>query len=140
MVKIMIRMLFVIIGILLMLNACSSGDKLTQLGGKEWNVTSLLGKSLNADEITKGLPSLNFSENGKLFGSTGCNNFTGSYKLDGTKLSLEPGAMTKMFCPGSTEQDFLKAINQVTNIKMDENTLNLLNGTNTVMSLETKTK
>ena len=136
----MLRMLFVIFGILLVLNACSSGDVLTQLGSTEWSVTSIMGKTLNGDEITKGLPSLNFSDNGKLFGSTGCNNFTGSYKLDGTKLSLDPGAMTKMFCPGDTEQDFLKAINQVTSLKMDVSKLNLLNGTSTVMSLERKTK
>ena len=136
----MLRMLFVIFSILLLVNACSSGDQLTQLVGTEWSVTSLLGKSLNAADITKGLPSLNFSDNGKLFGSTGCNSFTGSYKLEGTKLSLDPGAMTKMMCSDNTEQDFLNAIDQVTNVKMDGNTLNLLNGSNTVMSLIPKTK
>jgi heat shock protein HslJ len=136
----MFRLLLVIVGITFLVNSCSTADLLTQLGGKEWNVTSLFGKPQDVDEITKGLPSLNFSDNGKLFGSTGCNNFTGSYKLDGTKLSLDPGAMTKMFCPGDTEQDFLRAINQVTSLKMDGNTLNLLNGTSPVMSLEPKTK
>lgn len=108
------------------------------MGGKQWNVTSLLGKTLTADDALKTLPSLNFSDDGKLYGSTGCNNFTGSYKLDGTKLSLNPGAMTKMMCSGTTEQDFLTAINQVTNFKMDGNTLNLLNGAATVMSLVPK--
>jgi heat shock protein HslJ len=83
----------------------------------------------------KGLPFLNFSDNGKLFGSTGCNNFTGSYKLTGTKLDLNLGALTKMMCPGDTEQNFIIAIKKVTNIKMDGGTLNLLNGTNAVMSL-----
>lgn len=136
----MFRMLLVLFGIAFLLNSCGSADLLTQLGGTEWNVTSLLGKSLKAEDIMKGLPSLNFSDNGKLFGSTGCNNFTGSFKLDGTELSLDPGAMTKMMCPDNTEQDFLNAINQVTNVKMDENKLNLLNGTNIVMSLEPKTK
>ncbi len=136
----MFRILLVLFGITFLLNSCGTADLLTQLGGTEWNVTSLLGKSLKADDITKGLPSLNFSDNGKLFGSTGCNNFTGSYKLDGTELSLDPGAMTKIMCPDNTEQDFLNAINQVTNVKMDRNKLNLLNGTNTVMSLEPKTK
>lgn len=136
----MFRMILVIACIALILNSCSSADLLTQLGDKEWNVTSLLGNTLNANDSEKGLPSLNFSEDGKLFGSTGCNNFTGSYKLDGTKLSLNPGAMTKMFCPGDTEQNFLKAINQVTNLKMDGSSLNLLNGTNTVMSLAPKEK
>lgn len=136
----MFRILLVLFGIAFLLNSCSSADLLTELGGTEWNVTSLLGKSLNADEITKGLPSLTFSENGKLFGSTGCNNFTGSYKLEGTKLSLDLGAMTKMMCPDNTEQNFLNAINQVTNVKMDGNTLKLLNGANTVMSLIPKGK
>lgn len=136
----MLRMLFVIFSITVLVNACSSGDHLTQLVGTEWNVTSLLGKSLNAADITKGLPSLNFSDNGKLFGSTGCNSFTGSYKLEGTKLSLDPGAMTKMMCSDNTEDVFLSAINQVTNVKLDGNTLNLLNGSNTVMSLIPKTK
>lgn len=136
----MLRILFVIIGISIFLNACSSAELLTQLEGTGWSVTSLLGKTLKADEMTNGLPSLNFSDNGKLFGSTGCNNFTGSYKLDGANLSLDPGAMTKMFCPGETEQDFLVAISQVTNVKMDGNVLNLLNREKTVMSLEPKLK
>jgi heat shock protein HslJ len=136
----MFRVILVLIGITFLVNSCSTADLLTQLGSTEWNVTSLLGKSLNAVDITKGLPSLNFSDNGKLFGSTGCNSFTGSYKLEGTKLSLDPGAMTKMMCSDNTEQDFLNAINQVTNLKMDGNTLNLLNGSKTVMSLEPQTK
>ena len=131
----MFRMLLVLIVVSFTLNSCSTADLLTQIEGKEWNVTSLLGKTVNTDDMMKGLPSLNFGENEKLFGSTGCNNFTGSYKLDGAKLSLDLGAMTKMFCPESTEQDFLNAINQVTNVKIDGNTLNLLNGSNTVMSL-----
>lgn len=113
---------------------------ITQFGGKEWNVTSLRGKTVNTDDGLKGLPSLTFSEDGKLFGSTGCNNFTGSYKLDGTKLSINPGAITKKFCPGDTEQNFLSAINQVTNLKMDGSNLNLFNGTNPVMTLVQKVK
>jgi len=134
------RSFLVLIVASFMLISCSTADLVKQLGGTEWNVASLLGKTLNAGDMMKGLPSLNFSENGKLFGSTGCNNFTGSYKLDGTKVSFNPGAMTKMFCPENTEQDFLKAINEVTNVKMDGNTLNLLNGSKTVMSLVPKSK
>jgi heat shock protein HslJ len=136
----MFRVIFVLAGITFLVNSCSSTDLITQLGGQDWKVTSLLGNTLNANDSEKGLPSLIFSEDGKLFGSTGCNNFTGSYNLEGTKLSLNPGAITKMFCPGDTEQKFLNAINQVTNLKMDGNTLNLLNGANTVMSLVPQTK
>lgn len=136
----MIKLLFALISSTLVLNSCSAGDITNQLGGKEWQVTSLLGKTLNTNDITKGLPFLNFSENGKLFGSTGCNNFTGSYKLDGAKLSLNLGALTKMMCPDDTEQSFINTIKRVTNINMDGSTLNLLGGENTVMTLISKNK
>ncbi len=136
----MFKIFLSLFAFMILVNGCSSADLLTQLGGKEWNVTSIMGKTLTAEEQKNGLPSLNFSDNGKLFGSTGCNTFTGSYKLSGTSLSLEPGSMTKMFCPESTEQDFLNAINKVTNVKMDGSTLKLLNGTTNMMTLIPKAK
>lgn len=134
----MVRSIISLFIIAAFFSGCSSTDLLTQLSGKEWNVTSLLGKTLGS-EVDK-LPSLNFGDNGKLFGTTGCNNFVGSFKLEGASLSLDPGAITKMFCPDSPEQNFLTAIKQVTNLKMDGSTLNLLNGANTVMSLVPKSK
>ncbi|MBP9121181.1 MAG: META domain-containing protein [Ignavibacterium sp.] len=136
----MLRILLVLVIGAFVLNSCGPSDLVSQLGGKEWNVTSILGKTLDANESMKGLPSVNFGENGKLFGSTGCNNFNGSFKLDGTSLTLDPGAITKMFCPDSYEQDFLSAVKQVTNVKIDGSTLNLLNGTNPVMTLVPKVK
>ena len=136
----MLRIMFVLVIGALVLNSCSTTDLMSQLGGKEWNVTSILSKALDANESVKGLPSVNFGENGNLFGSTGCNNFNGSFKLDGTSLSLDPGAITKMFCPESYEQDFLSAVKQVTTVKMDGSILNLLNGTNSVMTLVPKVK
>jgi len=136
----MLRILLVLVIGAFVLNSCGPSDLVSQLGGKEWNVTSILGKTLDANESMKGLPSVNFGENGKLFGSTSCNNFAGSFKLDGTSLTLDPGAITKMFCPESYEQDFLNAVKQVTNVKMDGSTLNLLNGANSVMTLVPKVK
>ena len=131
----MLKLLFTLFTSGLILSACGPADMLTELSSNSWNVSSLNGKSLESENTIKGLPFLTFSDNGKLFGSTGCNNFTGSYKLTGTKLDLNLGALTKMMCPGDTEQNFINAIKKVTNIKMDGGTLNLLNGTNTVMSL-----
>lgn len=136
----MLRLFITLLVVFAFISGCSSADLLTQLSGNEWNVTSLLGKSLGNNDSSTKMPSLNFGDNGKLFGSTGCNNFVGSFKLSGTSLSLDPGALTKMFCPDSPEQDFLTAVKQVTNVKLDGSTLNLLNGTNTVMSLIPKSK
>lgn len=126
--------------IMILVNSCSTSNLVSHLVGTNWDVTSILGESLVSEDIAKGLPSLSFSDNGKLFGSTGCNNFTGDFKLDGTKLSLNPGAITKMMCPGKTEQNFLNAIKQVTNVKMSGDNLELLNGDKTVLSLVQKLK
>ena len=136
----MLRILLVLVIVAFVLNSCGPSDLVSQIGDKEWNVTSIFGKTLDANETMKGLPSVNFGENGKLFGSTSCNNFNGSFKLDGTSLTLDPGAITKMFCPESYEQDFLSAVKQVTNVKIDGSTLNLLNGANPVMTLVPKVK
>ena len=136
----MLKLFIPLFAVVLLFSSCSSADLLTQLSGKEWNVTTLLGKTITGDENSGKMPSINFGDSGKLFGSTGCNNFVGSFKLESTTLSLDPGAITKMFCPDSPEQDFLSAIKQVTNLKLDRTTLNLLNGANTVMTLVPKTK
>lgn len=105
------------------------------LSQNSWVVNSMMGKVLDASSFAKGLPILNFNADGKLTGSTGCNNFTGNFVLDGMGIKLDPGGMTKMACPGNGEADFLSAIQQVTNLKPDGSTLSLLNGTNEVMSL-----
>jgi len=63
----------------------------------KWNVISIIGKILTVNNERNGMPSLIFNVNEKLFGSTGCINFAGSYKPTGTSLSLEPGPKTKIF-------------------------------------------
>jgi heat shock protein HslJ len=132
------KLIFSLLILTMVNSACSSTknlnvmDTLTQ---NSWVVNSLLGKQLDPAVYMKGLPSMNFGADGKLTGSTGCNKFTGNYKLDGMGVKLDPGAMTRMACPGNGEADFLAAAQQVTNLKMNGNTLSLLNGATEVMSL-----
>lgn len=131
----MYKLLFTFIFVLVILSGCSSVKEITELGESRWVATSLLGKTLTDNEAAKKLPSINFGENGKLFGSTGCNNYTGFFKIKGNTISLNPGAMTKMMCPGNVEQNFLNAIRQATKYRLDGDRLDLLNGTKTVMRL-----
>jgi heat shock protein HslJ len=123
------------------MNACSSAKKLNitdLLQGKSFNVESIAGKLLNVADYKNGLPSFNFGTEGKLSGNAGCNNFNGNFKVDGRSLSLNPGAMTRMACPGSGESDFLNALKQVTGLKQEGSKLKLLNGATEVMSLVPK--
>ena len=131
----MIKRTFILLFVIVILNSCSSRDTITELSESRWVVTAISGKTITSDETAKRLPSINFGENGKLFGSTGCNNYTGFFKLKGKLVSFNPNAMTKIMCPGNVEQNFLIAIRQVTNYKIDGDKLDLLNVSKTVISL-----
>ena len=65
--------------------------------GTVWNLTLLNGESLvPTTSITA-----EFSEDGKVGGSAGCNNYSAAYEVDGNKINLNMSAtaMTLMACP-----------------------------------------
>jgi heat shock protein HslJ len=114
---------------------CGTSNILSQVIGKEWKVTSIAGKVLKISEMENGLPYMTFGENGILSGFTGCNLFSGSYKLKNNIISLEPGAITKKACTDITEMDFLNALKEVTGWKLEGNNLDLLYGEKPVITL-----
>lgn len=117
------------------ISACSNADLITNLSDKEWKVISIKGKAINPGNQPDGFPTLNFGSNNKLFGSTGCNRYIGSFKIDKNLISLQPGAVTKMYCDDSPEDAFLSAVKQVSEFKLEGNTLALLNGSKSIMQL-----
>ncbi len=58
--------------------------------------------------------------NGRVRGNSGCNGMGGAYTLDGDKLSFSDKGMmmTRMFCKGSVEQEFLKAMKAMQSYKI----------------------
>ena len=81
------------------------------------------------------------SETGRVSGSGGCNRLTGSYKLDGNHLSFSQMASTMMACIEGmdTENEFLKALNEVSKWKITGQHLELSNASgNVVASLEAR--
>lgn len=82
-------------------------DSHTLLQGGEWQVTDLNGEDMSvpAEAEDAGQGTLNFSDDGRLFGSTYCNNMTGSYHLKGDKLSIEQAAGTMMLCSDAQMQN-----------------------------------
>jgi heat shock protein HslJ len=114
---------------------CSTNNILSQVIGKEWKVTSIAGKLLKINEMENGLPYMTIGENGILNGFTGCNMFSGSYKLKSNLIYLAPGAITKKACTDITEMDFLNALKEVTGWKLEGTNLELLDGEKPVMTL-----
>jgi len=70
---------------------------------------------------------LTFKEDGMVYGTTDCNNFSGSYTIDGENLTFGPMASTKMFCEGSQETIFMQMLGRTASYFFDkENSLVLL--------------
>ncbi|MBP6016484.1 MAG: META domain-containing protein [Candidatus Promineofilum sp.] len=72
----------------------------------------------------------NFTEDGKLNGSAGCNNYMTSYTLDGQNITIEPPATTRKLCPepaGVMEQEaaFVTMLPQAATYSISGNTLEL---------------
>ncbi|MCL6417305.1 META domain-containing protein [Aestuariirhabdus sp. Z084] len=65
---------------------------------------------------------------GRLSGNAGCNGFFGAYRVDNGKFSTGPIGATMMACPDdlmTQEQQFLKALEQLTSFSYDGQTLKL---------------
>jgi heat shock protein HslJ len=133
--NVMLKNLLYLSVMISIISACGSPDLLTNLSDNEWKVISIRGKDINPGNQPKNFPTLNFGNNNKLFGSTGCNRFIGSFKADKNNISLEPGAVTKMYCQDSPEEAFLSAIKLVKEFKLEGNTLTLLNRSEKIMTL-----
>lgn len=71
------------------------------LPGTSWVLTGFAGPGSTAVPAAPGSSApLDFRAAGVLNGSTGCNQFSGTYTADGAKLAITLGPMTQMACAG----------------------------------------
>jgi heat shock protein HslJ len=130
--------IFVLISLVMLMSACKSSSKLDakdQLTVSAWELNTLQGKTVDGREFMNGMPFLVFSKDGRLSGSTGCNSMSGTYELKNNNISLNPGAMTRMACPGNGEMLFLEAMRKVKNLEIAGGKLVLQDGTTEIMTL-----
>lgn len=64
------------------------------LAGTDWTVHTMGGAGL----VSGKEPTISFTQDGRINGSTGCNLFKGGYEQDGAKLSLTGAGATRMAC------------------------------------------
>ena len=96
-----------------------------------------------AEIYPKAKPSISFnSADKKVMGLTGCNNFNGSFTLDGNKINISDAlALTRKMCADMTgEQTFLETLKKINSYSVTDQgkTLNLIMGDIAVMRLERK--
>ena len=101
------------------------------LEGTYWKATELAGKPLPAQDA-KREAHLVFQATGRLAGSDGCNQISGSYELKGDSITFGKLASTQMACanvPAEIERGFRNALMGATRLAIAGDRLDLFDGT-----------
>jgi len=132
--KIKLIVLLVIIAVLIATGACSSLQGTSGLENKTWKLESY-GQEVSLNEVLSGTEITVTFEGGKdqVRGSSGANTYSGSYRLNGNKLSILELAWTEMYRmdpPGVMEQEaeYLKLFKAAERFIIENNKLKITSG------------
>jgi heat shock protein HslJ len=105
----------------------------------EWTLVELDGVAITT--TSHPAPTLKLSsKERRASGFAGCNRYTGSYELDGSRLQFGAMAATRMACPEPTpEASLLRAFQDTATWKVDGRTLELSDATPAVRTRWTVT-
>jgi heat shock protein HslJ len=126
------RFLFLLIASLLLssllLSACAS--KGNTLDGTNWQMTSYQDANGNMVNILPGTVVTAQFQSTNVSGIAGCNNFNGTYELDGNNLTFGPLATTRKLCAdplGVMDQEsaYLADLSQVQSYKKSNTKLEM---------------
>lgn len=102
-----------------------------------WVLTDLDGKRISSNNTQREPPRLELSlTEGRVTGTTGCNQLSGPVKADTRHILFGPLITTKIACAGeggTLEGDLLSALNQPLTYRVSEGKLTLLRGTESVL-------
>jgi heat shock protein HslJ len=121
------KILFIFCNLVFLLGACvgSNAVGMTNLEGEIWTLKTINGIGPLDDRR----PTLKF-ETGQVSGNTGCNQYGGSYQIEGDSIQFDELFSTEMACMDPTgimqqEQIYLELLRTSERFKRTENTLTL---------------
>src|SRR3970040_107324 len=87
------------------LAACGTPSTSERLMSQGWTLQSMVtgGAEVALEEGVTA--TIQFAEDGTYSGSGGCNNYSGTYTIDGSSISLGVAASTMMACETGMEQE-----------------------------------
>lgn len=129
-------MLSLSIGVMILAACTSSGSQQgDDLTGKVWALTELMG---NPPMAGTGI-SAQFTADGKVSGSAGCNRYSGTYTVSGNNITFSsPMATTMMMCEQPAmdqESAYLKALGEVKTFAVNGDQLTLTTGDGTKLAV-----
>lgn len=100
-----------------------------------WVLEKLNGKKIDTTDFNREFPSMEINAGANAFsGFAGCNRMNGNLFFEPKKLHFTNIITTKMACgPNNKEIDFLKALNNITTYKIENNRLWLSNPNETLL-------
>lgn len=107
--------------------SCGNGSEAgAELVGPVWVLTNLNGRT----PLPNRTISAEFTAEGVVSGSAGCNDYNASYEVDGESISIGPAAATRKFCAepeGVMEQEaeYLAALETAATFKIEVNSVNM---------------
>jgi heat shock protein HslJ len=101
---------------------CSSSEETTNLLLNDiWALESIEGEYYKADSTVEQQPMIEIHlKDERLHGNTGCNQLDGKVNVDGSQIKFLDMITTEIYCPGSIEQEFLRALGKVSNYKIEK--------------------
>lgn len=124
-------------------NASQAGDG-SDLAGTSWMATGINDGSQTLTDVLAGTTlTAAFAEDGTVAGNSGCNDYSGPYKVTGNQIGIGPLSSTMKACSepaGVMEQEaqYLAALANAEVFVVDGNTLELREVDGTVMAKFTK--
>lgn len=110
------------------------------IADRDWQLMRIKAKDKTLMPMTPILASINFTKDGKIAGSTGCNSYFGSYTRKDATLDVSPLGSTKMMCVENAmeiEDAFITGMANVKGWQLQEGDLILVDGSNkSIMTFE----
>ncbi len=112
----------------LLLSACAAGGN--PLDSTNWQLTTYRDGNGELVRVKADAVVTAQFQAGQVSGIAGCNNYSGSYQVDGKQLTFGPQATTRKMCAepaGVMDQEdaYLAALSQVKTFKLSGNTLEM---------------
>lgn len=104
-----------LLALLLVLAAFTAVASADELDDTSWRVSSYNNGKQGIASVLEGTSISVYFDDGRVYGTSGCNDFVASYNVDGDRIRISPAAATRKFCmkPDGVmqqESEFLDAL------------------------------